>query len=43
MTFLTELASLASSHNISFVFIVGNNDALSPHFGTEGQSAATMR
>ncbi|KAI0344379.1 alpha beta-hydrolase [Trametopsis cervina] len=35
MTFLSALASNASSHGIKIVLYSGNDDAISPHFGTE--------
>jgi hypothetical protein len=37
MTFLTELATNATQHGVHIVLYVGNDDAISPHFGTEGQ------
>jgi carboxypeptidase D len=36
VTFLSELASNASAHNVPFVFFVGNDDPISPPFGTLG-------
>lgn len=36
MTFLTELATNASNHGVHIITYVGNDDAISPHFGTEG-------
>jgi carboxypeptidase D len=35
MTFLTELATNATSHGVGIVLFSGNNDALIPHRGTE--------
>ncbi|KAI0338858.1 alpha/beta-hydrolase [Trametopsis cervina] len=35
MTFLSALASNASSRGIKIVLYAGNDDAISPHFGTE--------
>ena len=38
MTFLDELAKNASMHGVNIVLYVGNDDAQSAHFGTEGMS-----
>ncbi|EKM51711.1 uncharacterized protein PHACADRAFT_177131 [Phanerochaete carnosa HHB-10118-sp] len=35
MTFFTELATNATRHGIRIVTYVGNDDSISPHFGTE--------
>ncbi|KAI0772159.1 Alpha/Beta hydrolase protein [Irpex lacteus] len=35
MTFMTDLATNASSKGVPIVLFVGNDDATSPHFGTE--------
>ncbi|KAI0688707.1 alpha/beta-hydrolase [Cytidiella melzeri] len=35
MTFLTELATNATNKGVHILIYVGNDDALSPHFGTE--------
>jgi carboxypeptidase D len=36
MTFLSDLATDASAQGVQFVFFVGNDDAISPAFGTQG-------
>jgi carboxypeptidase D len=38
MTFLSDLARSASARGVQFVFFVGNDDAISPAFGTLGKS-----
>jgi hypothetical protein len=37
MTFFTELATNASSQGVRIIMYVGNDDGISPHFGTEGR------
>jgi hypothetical protein len=37
MTFLSDLATNASAKGVQFVFFVGNDDAISPAFGTLGR------
>lgn len=36
MTFFTELATNATNNNVDIIMYVGNDDAISPHLGTEG-------
>lgn len=36
MTFFNELATNASNNGVQILMYVGNDDAISPHFGTEG-------
>lgn len=36
MTFFDQLAANASSRGVKIITYVGNDDGLSPHFGTEG-------
>jgi hypothetical protein len=38
MAFLSELAANLSAHNIPMTIYSGNDDAISPHFGTECMS-----
>ena len=39
MTFLTELAANATAQSVDIIIYVGNDDAVSPHFGTEGEDS----
>ena len=38
MVFLTELATNMSDAGVQMIIYVGNDDGISPHFGTEGKS-----
>lgn len=35
MTFFTELATNATNNDVRIITYVGNDDGISPHFGTE--------
>ena len=35
MLFFTELATNATQHGVHIITYVGNDDGISPHFGTE--------
>ena len=37
MTFIDEFAANMSNNAVSIVIYVGNDDAISNHFGTEGE------
>ncbi len=36
MVFFTELATNATKNGVHIITYVGNDDGISPHFGTEG-------
>ena len=38
MEFLTDLATNATSHNMTIIIYSANDDALIPHLGSEGKS-----
>ena len=42
MVFLTELATNMSNAGVQMIIYVGNDDGISPHFGTEGQCIASF-
>lgn len=42
MNFFTELATNATKNNVAIVAYVGNDDAISGHFGTQGQRLAQI-
>lgn len=39
MTFFTELATNATKKSVAVVAYVGNDDAISGHFGTQGKAS----
>lgn len=43
MTFLTDLATNFTKHGVHFLTYVGNDDGISPHFGTEGEHPHPIR
>lgn len=42
MVFFDELATNMTNHGVQMIIYVGNDDGVSPHFGTEGEYSAQL-
>ena len=43
MDFFDDLAANATANGVQIITYVGNDDGISPHFGTEGQSSSSCK